>query len=154
MYILCNLWWLHESLSCGGKRWQIIEKDRRKGKKSGKETCTTVPPWTVEATKEEEESQANKTWNDQPKSTTSHQEQNQQSTWQHKINQAWTCQQNYKRENWNCNIRTNTTKNSNPRAKKPRAKKFDKKNKMQCNEQKQRSKQPKIQIILTKMISN
>ena len=98
------------TLSCGGKQWQIIKKDRRKGKKSGKETCTTVPPWTAEATKEEEESQTNKTRNDQPKSTTSHQEQNQQSMWQQKINQAWTCQKNYKRKNWNCNIKTNTTK--------------------------------------------
>ena len=109
MYILCNLRWLQESLSCRGKWWQIIEK----------EACTTVPPWTAEATKEEEESQANKTQNDQPKSTTSHQEQNQQSTWQHKINQAWTCQQNYKRENWNCNIRTNTIKSSSSYARKP-----------------------------------
>ena len=94
--------------------------------KPGRKTATAAPntdmhnrrkkltPWTAEATKEEEKSQGNKTGNYQPKTTMSHQNGNQQSTWQKQRNVGCTCQQNCK---WN--VRTKATKNSKPRATKP-----------------------------------
>ena len=85
-----------------------------------------LAPWTAKAIKEEEKSQGNKTRNHQSKTTTSHQNVNQQSTWQKQRNVGCTCQQNC---NWNVttawhqnckwNMRTKATKNSKPRATKP-----------------------------------
>jgi len=71
--------------------------------KSGRKTVAAVPntdmhnrhkkltPWTAKATKEEEKSQGNKTGNHQPKTTTSHQNGNQQSMWQKQRNVGCTC---------------------------------------------------------------